>query len=238
MGGDDCARHNFGIEVLAENADGSLTRHILTEDRLTPAIIDKVRAGNRGQLFCDLAPLDNDPGVSGIICPPMAGLEPGTIILLSGKQRPGGKRRPAGSLCDILPGLKKNRIFESREATSDNDLNLHVVRDGNRLRLFFPESNHRRAITLYHFSTKLFEKGRRFIGDVLPEDHNFQAPPAGESIPLKTVTCARNLILLRLNETSPVFGNRSELWLRPVIIDGRERYLFYGGGVNCHPREF
>lgn len=234
---EDCSRHNFGIEVLAENGEGMLTRNILTEGRMTMAVIDKIQIGNRGQLFCDLISFDAAAGLPGIICPPLPGLEPGTIAIITGKPGATGKRRPAGSLYDILPGLKSERICAVPKMTPDEGLYMQVIRNGDRLRLCFPESDRQRSVILHHYSIRLFEKGRRFIADLLPEEGDQRTLPKGELIPLKAVTRSGNLILIRLKEISPVFGDKSELWLRPVLIDGRERYLFYGGGINCLPAE-
>lgn len=220
-------RYNFGVEVLSENFDGLLIRNILTEKQLVPAIIERIVSGSRTHLKCDMKVVADQSILSGMAFPRASGLEPGTIVLVTQSETSTNSRRASWSLVDIFPGCdSSNIVLSSCEVANKND-RLFCNHDGDLMRICFQEKKHWRAISVYHFSPKLFGIGRRFIADMTSEDALFGGYSDGEAISLQSVTRSGKLILLRLAETSTAFGDIVGMWLRPVLIDGVERYLFY-----------
>ncbi len=221
--------YNFGLEVISECPDGSLNRHILTGKQLFPARVTKTSRANQVHIKCDLKLIGRKTVATGVDCSRAVGVEKGSIALLDRHPEIGHKRRKRWVLTDILPGSDSINIT-TPEATHDTE-NRHLYVDLNesRLRLFIEEENHWLAVTIYHFSPRLFARGRRFIADIAPEKAYFIDQPSGQPISARSINFAGKLIHIRPAETSSLFSDKSDLWLRPVLIDGVERYLFYGG---------
>jgi len=124
--------------------------------------------------------------------------------------------------------------LETAALASDSPVMMVDDNDG-RLKLTYREREREWTATVYNFSPKLFGMGRRFIADVKPDRDQIFKRPDSRSVRLHSVTSSGKLILIRLKEPSPAFGNISGLWLRPVLINGVERYLFYADGIIHHP---
>jgi len=80
--------------------------------------------------------------------------------------------------------------------------------------------------TIHHFSLRLFARGRRFIADSEESADYPIGPAGGESTLLETITRMGRLTHIRICELHSLFGQSRDLWLRPVLIDGRNGFCF------------
>jgi hypothetical protein len=230
----EVSRYSFGLEVVAENDNGILSRHILSRDSLTPAQIKRVSAKSREHLSCTIRPIGERGSLLRIVCPKAAGTEKGAVALLSGVKPAGGKNSSGIKVIDLLPGTESIDIAAITKCDDNEGEKLYMAESDNRLILCFKSDRRWHRIIVYHFSAHLFRLGRRFIAAL---DTDGDIPGMRSSMQraqLKSVSRTGRLMLIRLTRGSSVFGDTSGLWLRPVLIDGQERFLFYADGVTRH----
>lgn len=84
---------------------------------------------------------------------------------------------------------------------------------------------------MHNFSTALFAHQRRFISDIASGNGNDLRLFSNQYVPIHRVTETGKLIRIELASPAALFGNVTAVWFRPVVIDGRERYLFYADGA-------
>jgi hypothetical protein len=105
-------------------------------------------------------------------------------------------------------------------------------REPQCLHMLLQDSSHWLNIRVHHFTRALFDRGRRFVADAKPvetialDDMNWQ------EIRLKGITRSSGLLRLTFAEQANPFGECAAVWLRPVILDGEERYLLYRDKVT------
>jgi hypothetical protein len=231
----ECTRYNYGIEAVAEDSRGLLTRHIMTNGKLMPAVIHEVKKNGRGQVICGMKTIGKGRNISGITCPGDLGVDQGTIVLVRRQPNTGGRHRYTWSLSDILPGDEKGRIQLSDDHHPDSADSMYIIPDRDRTDLILSFDNHWHRVTIHHFSAHLFRRGRRFIADIYPCDEPFGICNSGNELPLKSVVRAGKMVLICPAQISSPFGEVSRIWLRPILIDGVERFLFYSDEATGLP---
>jgi hypothetical protein len=230
----ECDRYLFGLEVIAEAADRTLVRHILTRETLTPAEVKTVTACDRSHVACELSLLGGRSSEVKVICPRTAGVRPGAMLVVAKKGRPGG-RGIRWAIVDVLPGCGSLLVTAPRASSEMTAGELYVIPDGRALRLMFRVNADEYRGVVYHFSSHLFARGRRFVADVETNGDGAGCPPDGRRLTVRRITRTGKMIRIMLTGDSPFFGNALGLWLRPALIDGKERYLFYADKGNDLP---
>ena len=223
----ESACYNFGLEVVSEFQNHEMKRFILTGRRLFPAEVLETSEAGKIHFTCDLKLIGKETRISTGFNR-AAGVEKSAIVLLDRHPEVGHKRRKKWVLADLLPGSETDDLASSEAAQTTASSDLYVDLKDNRLGMFIREENHWLAVTIHHFSPRLFARGRRFIADVASEKAYFIDCPSGQAISVLSVNRDGKLIHIRPAETSSLFNNMASLWLRPVLIDGVERFLFYG----------
>ncbi len=224
---DGGVQYNFGVEIITENINGELTRHILTERKLTPAIISNVKKHLRGQIEYELRLLDVHGKTPSVVHASALKLAKGALVLLSPRPRAGRKRRMEWVLVDALLGTEAHQISMPPAGNEVDPGELRVLRNGNQLGLYFQEGEEWQSATVHHFSERLFRRRRRFITDIVAVKESIETGSADEIISLKSIARSGGMILLRPAKSSAAFGSAMGLWLRPILIDGEERFLFH-----------
>lgn len=230
--GSESRQYNFGLEVVTENRDGRLARHIISDDARMPATIETITDHNRAHITCDLKPYGGETVIKGLVCPRAAGMERGAVVVLGEKSRGRGTRKPAWMLVDLVPGGQSLRIAGHGTAMSPPVFRLYVTGQGDQLRLYYRHEDGWQSVAVHHFSTALLLRGRRFIADVNTCEKSDAHLEGKRSVPLRSLARVGKLVHLQIAGTVPPFGDAAGLWLRPVLIDGEERYLFYADRAN------
>jgi len=225
--GDDASGYAFGLELLAEHDDGRLDRWVLTKERLTPALVDRIDQGSGAHLSCTVRELGDLGQAHNAACPRTIGLDKNTVVLVRGLAENSGRSVRAMVIADLLPGVEAGRIISAPESLPPRQI-LYVKASEGRLTLYLRQTEGWQRITVHHFASALFRRGRRFIADNEPLDMEEPEIMALTQVPLESVGRAAALMSLRLRDRHALFGGVTGLWVRPALIDGRERYLFYG----------
>ncbi len=225
--GDDASGYTFGLELLAEHDDGRLDRWVLTKEPLTPALVDRIDQGNGAHSSCTVRELGSLGQAHTAVCPRTMGLEEKAVVLVRGLAGNTDRSARAVLIADLLPGVEAGRITSAAESRPPREI-LYVKASEGRLTLYLRQTEGWRRITVHHFASALFRRGRRFIADQEPLDREAPEIMALTQVPLEFVGRAAALMILRLRDRHPLFSDITGLWIRPALIDGRERYLFYG----------
>jgi hypothetical protein len=234
---DGCAGYNFGLEIITEDVNGILKRNILSKETQIPAVVKKMEDKSGVHLTCGLKTIEQKQRSLEIVCPRITGLILGNVALLTGRSSGKCDDGVNWSISDLLPGSRPEIIIASAFQKSGNITKLHFELKGNRLLLFFRENNRRRSVTIHNFSAELFRRGRRFIADMSGYQGRLRIKTGGQAVSIQSITRSGKLIFIQLSEKSSVFGDISGLWLRPVLIDGMERYMFYASKTTRLPAE-
>ncbi|MDD4050775.1 MAG: hypothetical protein PHR28_02595 [candidate division Zixibacteria bacterium] len=224
--------YNFGLEAVGEGNDGRLSRLVFTRENAMPGMVEAATVREMNRLDCTVALLDGRKESCRIMHPKAAGLESGAVVLLRGTGVADGQCRGSLSIIDIFPGKGRNDIKVESSLAVRSAGQLVISPGADSMMLRFPLDNVERCLTVHHFSPRLFALGRRFVADMSSEQTSPKRMTAGEAVPLEAVTCLGRLILLRLSGNNAVMGDCRRLWIRPVLLDGVERYLFYGERVS------
>jgi hypothetical protein len=179
---------------------------------------------------------DNTPGEFVVDLARSAGIMKGEIILVTGEGWKGNRKDKPVKVIDVVPGLEPTEIdIDGNQAAAEA---LFILNNNDRLELFFKNENHWHKIAVYHYSKHMFKKGRRFIATL---DTGIQT--VGISFKQAAIVNLYNLIRtgklmhLKIEKDESYFCGLCDLWLRPVLIDGQEKYLFYAGGITAHQAE-
>lgn len=230
----EVSQYSFGLEIVAENDDGILGRYILGRDSLIPAQIERASVKSREHLNCTIRAISEKASLLRIVCPKAAGMEKGVMVLLPGVKYSGGKRQAGAKVIDLLPGTESIDIAAITKCADSKSEKLYLAESDNRLILCFKLDKRWHKIIVYHFSPRLFRLGRRFIA-TLDTDGDIPATRFSmQQAQLKSVSRTGRLMLIRLTPGLSLFDDTTGLWLRPVLIDGQERFLFYADGVTRH----
>jgi|GEM_PF-1646907 len=219
------ADYRFGLELVSEDAKGVLTRHILTRGSITAAVVAGVSFLNNLHMRCELTIPGQKRGLKNITCFNLPGMDEQAVVLAAITSSATGTE--VVTVKDIMPGMDLGTIGLIGSPTESESPKLHIKSDGNRLALLFPIGGAWHQAIIHHFSARLFGSGRRFVADVTPIDLDHAKIKADRTLTLKTVVRHGQLILLRQAKRDILFGDAPGLWLRPALIDGEERYLFY-----------
>jgi hypothetical protein len=215
----------FGTELVGENeGDKNLVRTLVCGRALVPARVEAIESrgqnGKRLTLHTAHQELDN----SAVTVRDTSGLSVGSIILVMAGRRGSGKLVPV--FHDLCPGITDLEQFHV--GTEDHEAKfLYLHQDDMSLQLLFRIDNTWRKVTVYHFSKQLMNRGRRFVADMgrlpdyLPLYRGF------DRLPLRTVTASGKLVRLILEKGKQHIGTDT-IWLRPILLDSRERYLCCG----------
>jgi hypothetical protein len=114
-----------------------------------------------------------------------------------------------------------------------NQLEIRAGEETTELRFSLDGSP--RRLVVHHFSPRLLKLGRRFVADFAAEDDPVSTGRATNTAALETAIHNGRLIMLKMSGAGAVLGEQRRLWIRPVLLDGAERYLVYGETIN-HPR--
>jgi hypothetical protein len=220
------------LEAVVEGNDGRLSRLIFTCDDTLPGIVDTVLVREMNHCDCLVSLLDGRHEPCRITHPKAAGLEQGMIVLLRRVGAAAGDGNRSFSIADIFPGKQRGDIVIEPPPTASPDSRLAITIGTDSMRLRFSLDNGERWVTVHHFSPRLLVLGRRFVADMSSEPSDPAPVVSGETVLLEEVTCLGRLVLLKLSGKSEIMGGCRRVWLRPVLLDGVERYLFYGEAVN------
>jgi hypothetical protein len=231
LGGARWKEYNFGLEAIAEGTDGRLSRLIFTRDDAVPGMVETAMIRETNYLDCTVSFFDGRKESYRIVHSKAAGLETGAMVLLQGTGAEGNSRGSL-SIIDILPGIGRNDIKVESSLAVRSAGRLEISTGVDSMLLHFPLDNVMRHLTIHHFSPRLFALGRRFVADMSSEQPSPMPVTQGETVSLEAVMCLGRLILLRLTGNNAVMGDHRRLWIRPVLLDGVERYLFYGERVS------
>lgn len=223
-------QYRFGCELVYESDTDGLRRIICTDRKIVPAIVKGVFSGKESQAVCHVVSCSAASPANTVPVRARTHLNEGMVVLA----RVSGKSDRISSIFDILPGTSPELIDEYR--TGPKQTGIRLLRDGKNLLLYFSIDDKTHQATIHHFNRQLFSRGRRFIADIsIPEVEPVGC--LGESVPVKSITETNGLYVFRLQRPAPGFGALSGLVLRPVLIDGVERYLCYAPEFNCLPEE-
>ena len=234
---EECANYRFGLEVITDEGAGRLARHILTVRPLTPVSIRSATMVNHRHVRCTVQPLGQPAPAVAVVCPRAVGVEENAVILVDSEELASKNKNHITPLVDIIPGRTARLVVSSGPAISPTEAALHMGQGDDCLRLMFRHEAAWQIATIHHFSPRLFARGRRFIADSEESADYPIGPAGGESTLLETITRMGRLTHIRICELHSLFGQSRDLWLRPVLIDGRERFLFYGSGPSGLPEE-
>jgi len=215
-------QYNFGLEVLSENTECRLYRQVLTVNRLIRGVIKEVKVRRAACLML----LGGREHTVEVVHPLLNKLEKGTTILLSRMTGNIKDDKNGYALVDLLPGTGWTGVAHAEDTFSSSNNSLFWSRTGECLTLYFREKSQWQQVRVHHFSPRLFGMNRRFIADLNACDGNC-SNNISTAVPLKTIVRSGKLLFMCLTNRSALFGDISEMLLRPVLIDGEERYLFY-----------
>jgi hypothetical protein len=222
--------YNFGLEAVVEETDGRLRRMVFSRDDIQPAV---VRDANR---FQSLVELPNGRLESCRNHPSRAvSLSIGAVALVRRAPAVTGPISAPMSLIDILPGKSGDDVAweTAGSAAPSNQLEIRAGEETTELRFSLDGSP--RRLVVHHFSPRLLKLGRRFVADFAAEDDPVSTGRATNTAALETAIHNGRLIMLKMSGAGAVLGEQRRLWIRPVLLDGAERYLVYGETIN-HPR--
>lgn len=223
------AGYVFGLEAACERADGSMVRLILRCEPVIPAVVENIAVQNRSHVVCDVRLIGCGDRIGRVTCANTAGVEKGAMMLLASSSGRGGK---GWRMVDMLPGGESTRILPAPADEARRGARLYNRREDHRLALCFRGRDRWHEAVVHNFSTALFAHRRRFISDIASGNGNDLRLFSNQYIPVQKVTESGKLIRIELASPAALFGNTKVVWFRPVVIDGRERYLFYADGVN------
>jgi len=138
-------------------------------------------------------------------------------------------------LVDILPGVREDQVDVKFEDAETHFMMAHLHDDC--LVLSFQEGQGMSYITIHHYKEKLLGSGRTFIADQGQRRARRSGCGHTSVIALASLTESGGLKRITLSSPVPLFGDCTDLCLRPVLIDGRRRYLFYSNSINCRRGE-
>lgn len=226
--------YNFGLEALFEDEAGRLTRHIVRGTNQIPVLIKSSKVSNRSHLSCELEPLDNSLRSFNAIIPRAAGIERDRLLLIecsSSLSKPIVRHlKPI----DLLPGYDRDEIELMSGASARSSGFFYCDNSDDRLTIVMEAEKERLKIVVHHFTEKLFGKGRRFIADVGQLNTDISRHASGQSVPLRSFIRQGGLISFSPGKGYAPFEGRLRIILRPVLIDGKQRYLFYADRLNDH----
>jgi hypothetical protein len=225
------AGYHFGLEVVVEDDRGELTRHIVTGREQVPAMVRAVQRPTGGQHRYELCIIGQGSTVTGSAHPKAVSLDTGAAVVLSRRSLSGGD--PSGwSVVDVIPGGESLSLLPPRSFSPSAAGALTVKPAGDHLIVRFHDGTGWCTLTIHHFSSRLFQNGRRFIADLRADGSNLFRDGETDSIGVKSVRHLGKALLIRPWRRSQVFGSVRGLWLRPSLIDGEERYLFYADAIS------
>lgn len=227
-------QYNFGVELLVEDDAGCLTRHIINKTLQIPVIIKRCNVTSRSHLSCDLEPLDNSMKQFTAVIGRQAGIEEGGLLLVDRSVCASKKSHNHAKPTDILLGIDRDAIELMNEESRLYAGYLLCDQADDCLTIAMETEKERLKIVVHHFSKKLFGKGRRFIADVGQLKTALPHRGGGDAIRLRSFLRQGGLISFSPGKGSPLFDGAVRVILRPVLIDGRERYLFYTDRPNDH----
>jgi hypothetical protein len=224
--------YNFGLEVIVEGRDRRLQRSIFSRDVVALAEIGAAMAGDTNSSGCVISLLDGRDESCRIVCSKKAGLVTGAIVLVRQGVTAGG--RPCGpiSIVDLLPGKGRGDVECEWSPSDFREDRLEISTGPESIELCFPLDDTRRRLIIHHFSSRLLGLGRRFVADFAPDQEPTAPGKTAQTASLEAVVRSGRLIMLRLSDNSAALGNHRRLWIRPVLLDGVERYLFYGETIT------
>jgi hypothetical protein len=223
------AGYVFGLEAVCERADGSMIRWILRPKVAVPAVVENVAVQNRSHIVCDVRLIGYGDRMGRVACASVSGMEKGAVILVASSNGHGGK---GWRMVDMLPGGESMRILPAPAGETRRAARLYNRREDHRLTLSFKGCNRWLEAVVHNFSTALFAHQRRFVSDIASGKGNDLRLFSNQYVPIERVTETGKLIRIELASPAALFGNAKVIWFRPVVIDGRERYLFYADGTN------
>ncbi|MEE9442868.1 MAG: hypothetical protein V3V99_09405 [candidate division Zixibacteria bacterium] len=233
---DKSTRFNFGLEILTEDDAKGLSRFLTNGSNLIAGEVKSVDKRSKSQVTCGVSLIHDRDTTLQIKIPVHDGINPGTVLLLSERNGNSKNKSDKYQVVDILVGMGADRIDVSHYDKNQETVMYACQNDKQMMVEFISGNNIYRAL-IYYYSQRLLNQKRKFIADLKITRAANKENIRGEEIRLSSVTAAGKLIRLKLADKTRLFGDCQTLWLRPVLIDGEERYLFYGGSVNYQREE-
>ncbi|MCK5125673.1 MAG: hypothetical protein KAR42_05415 [candidate division Zixibacteria bacterium] len=227
------ARYKYGLEIIAETSQG-VSRHIYNRQELTPGRVEDI-ISRKNRSLCRIKVLNGSVVNDAVSCASSHRLEKDdTVVAIVGKNKTGQTR--LHTIYDILPGTESVDIATTDlQNVSPNSESIFIYGRGLNLKIIFQRDGVFHEATVHCFQQKLFEEGRRFVADVKEINHYTTAGTT--EIPVQTIYVSGGIISFNLKHTNKEQDDILGFHLRPVIIDGDERYLFYIPSVNYLPGE-
>ncbi len=218
-------QYRYGSEIVMEMEDKTLLRVIFGNTRITPAIVNNLYTGKNGQVVGHIDTLDNNNLANTIPVRNSDLIDNQTVVLVATSKNSRGKNRLT-SIYDIVPGIERERVLTSG---SNNDIedSIRIWGAGNRLHLAFMKDGQQFEIKVHQFQEKLFTDGRCFIADLAQHSDDDPEYPDGKQIPIASVSQMNGLYIIRLKQAESTPCGFEGFILRPVLLDGKERHLFY-----------
>lgn len=221
--------YRFGLEILSENLAGQLQRHVLLSHLVHPAIIESPQGDcDRHGGYTASALFDSDQ-IWYLGRMHQVDINRGTICLVRPNATGATDSAKSGILWDILPGAEAHAVPEGYNRTVGR---LYYRQGESSLTLSFSDNGVVHSIVVHHFTPRLFAMNRRFVADHRSARAVGSVCLDGDSVPLNSIRSQGKLILLRLAESTSLFGTAAAIWLRPILLDGEERYLFHGDRIR------
>ncbi|MFH1699166.1 MAG: hypothetical protein ABIE07_01150 [Candidatus Zixiibacteriota bacterium] len=234
--GDKSTQFNFGIEILAEDNAKCLSRFLTNGSNLTAGEVKSIDRINKSQVLCGVSLIHDHDAAFQVNIPAHDCLNSGAVLLLSEINENSKDKSNRYKVVDILVGMDADRIDVSNSDKNREGVLYACQNDKQLIVEFVCDNNVYRAL-VYYYSQRLINQKRKFIADVKITRAAKKDNIRGDEIRLSSATLAGKLIRLKLMDKTKLFGDCQILWLRPVLIDGEERYLFYGGNANYRPEE-
>lgn len=219
--------YNFGLELLVEEDDGRMRRMVFSREDVQPAVI---REATRFQALVELP----DGRLESCRTNPSRSTVPAVGAIALVRRAPAGVETSSGPIViiDILPGRTGGEVGWEAVGPASSGNQLEILTGPEMMELRFALNGSPRRLLVHHFSSRLLKLGRRFIADFAGDDASTPPGAATQKAALETAVQAGRLIMLKVSGAGLTLGGRRRLWIRPVLLDGMERYLFYGDEVN------
>jgi len=219
--------YNFGLEVIVEEDDGRVRRMVFSREDVQPAV---VREANRSQARVELP----DGRLEFCRTNPSRSTVPAIGAIALVRRPPADVEASSGPMVmiDILPGRSGDEVGWEAAAPTASGNQLEILAGPETMELRFALNGSPRRLLVHHFSSRLLNLGRCFIADFAGDDTSTPPGTATQKTALETAVQTGRLIMLKVSGAGLTLGGQRRLWIRPVLLDGMERYLFYGDGVN------
>jgi hypothetical protein len=227
-------KYKYGLELLIERRNGHLIRHLLSKKKITPATVERIDVNSRANIRCDFRPIGRKLIIDRVVCPKAIGMDKGAIVLLAVDTSASDEYSSKTAPVDIMPGTESTELLANGTNESRIGKYLHLCDDDDNLLMQFYQSGTWKRFRVYHFSSHLLQQGRRFVADLLEDGKKPGKKPVMQKIALNSISGHGKLFIIKPTDKTDLFGEVCKLYLRPVFIDGDERFLFYSDRVIDH----